>query len=456
MRLLLAISLLQLSSLVFATTQLPEILTLEAAIRNGLNSNFNVRAQQYRVANAELDLELAQRVLKPQIRSFASSDARSGAELGSRYGLVVEKQMASGSSVGVGYYNSSFSDRHLSELRFSYRLPFFGDKGKQIRNGLADANFSLQHEQNTTRLARIELQQEISTRFYGVVLAREQLRLARQVLNLSKQRLEETMIRREGEQASELDVTRTRINSFKAGQNLQRMQNRLIEARSMLRIAMGVASTDHFVVDDTIEPPDQDGLADMPLPDLVDMAFQRRLDFALSRHEMARLERSIEQERSSKFPNIDVSLQYSLVSEDDTFGGAHNFNDKRFGISVKMDTDFSRTTRSAEQRRRQLEYSRRKESFQRTLDMARVDIRRAQAEVKSARSEIELAQEIALLSEQEYQRGLILAQGGEMDSLDLYELDRRIDEAHYQRRAAQISLMNADYSLRLLVGHVGE
>lgn len=454
MRWLLCIAILLLSGVAPAATELPEVLTLEAAIQKGLSSNYNMRSQQYRVASAKLDMEVAERVLKPQIRSFATSDARSGAELGSRYGLVMDKQMASGSSVGVGYYNSSFGDKHLSELRFSYRLPFFGNKGERIRNDLADASFSLQHEQNLTHLAEIELHQEISNRFFGVVLAKEQLRLARRLLELSQLRLEEARIRRAGEQASDLEVTRARISNIRASRQFDRMQGQLHEAQSTLRMAMGVAPDEHFVVDEAIQTPGQGGLADVPLPDLVEMAYERRLDFALSRHEMTRLERSINMERKSMFPNVEVSLQYSLVSEDDTFGGAHNFNDKRFGISVKMDTDFSRTGKSAEQRRKLLEYSRRRENFQRTLDLARMDIRRAQTAVKSARGEIELAQEMIALAQQEHQRGLILAHGGEMDRIDVFDLDRRVDEARYQHRAAQISLMNADYSLRLLVGGV--
>ena len=46
----------------------------------------------------------------------------------------------------------------------------------------------------------------------------------------------------------------------------------------------------------------------------------------------------------------------------------------------------------------------------------------------------------------------LLAEGGQLDSLSLFELEQRTHEARHQQRAAEIALVSADYELRLAVG----
>jgi len=360
--------------------------------------------------------------------------------------------LASGASFSTGYYDSRFGSNELSELRFSYRLPFFGGHGERIRTALADARFALQHEADRLELAALELKREVARRYHGVLLANDELRLAEQLAEIGEQRLAATRIRLEGDQASRLDLRQAQINGLRARHRLTKAAQQQTSAVADLKLVIGAALDETVRVDDDLTTDGGRSLADLPLDALVMHAERERLELAVARRGLARLEQQIESERRNFLPNVEVSLQYSLISEDDPLGGATSFDDGRFGIGLKMNTDFNRSERRSQRQRRLLELDHRRRELVRALDLVALEIRDGRATVLNRRAEVELAAQMTELAREERARGELLAEGGQLDQLALLGLDQDLSEARHQQRAAEIALIAADHDLRLAVG----
>ena len=109
----------------FPSVAAAESLSLNQAIKHALTWNNDYLNLADQVDLAKSDYETARSVFKTHYGAATSSDARLGAETGSYYSFFMDKKNESGSGYRAGIYSSTFGENSLSELRFSYTLPFF-------------------------------------------------------------------------------------------------------------------------------------------------------------------------------------------------------------------------------------------------------------------------------------------------------------------------------------------
>lgn len=425
-------------------------LTFEDAVARALTANNQLLTQEHRMRVAELDRHTANAVLSPQFRSFMNSDARWGAEVGSQYGLVMDQQFASGANFGVGYYNNTFGDRSLSELRFNYTLPFFGSRGAEIRRSLDDADFKLNQEAARLRLTELEVRREVLKRYYDVALASTQVALAQSAASIAEKSSEALQIRFDGGQASRLQVRRAGMSAAQARHGLSRATQALRLAEDQLRVAIG-APLDEPMVVETSAPPDLDlQLVELSLGALIDRAKQERLEVIEAGRAVSEIRGLIRDERPSLLPNMEVSLQYALVNDEGYASGS--IEDQRFGIGIRMNTDFSREARNQTDVRRRLDLQERERTYIRVRQMVEMDVKRAHAQAEDYLQQLMLSREAASLAEDEYRRGQIMAENGALDLLELLQLEQQVNESRHQVRASEVAHAAALYDLQLAAG----
>lgn len=433
------------------TASADEILTYEEAVSRALSANHELLQQADRTLLAELDLEAAQDQLTPQFSMYMNSDARSGAEVGRQSGVVMDRQFASGSNLGVGVYSSTFGSRSLTELAFSYRLPFFGSRGAEIRRSLDDADFSTSQEYTRLRLTELEVRREVLVRYYDVVLAIIQLDLADRAADISRRIAIATEIRLVNDQQSQLEMQRARIATERSEQGRTRARRALENAQDLLRVSIG-AELDETLLIETSSPSSLDiDILEWPLEELLARASNERIEIIEAARAVSSVERLIREDKPGLLPNIEVSLQYSLIEDS---GFPHDYHDdQRLGLGIRMNSNFDLQNRDQTAMRRQIDLEQRKRAYDRTRQMVELDVKRAHAQAEDSAQQLRLARAAMDLTEMEYERAAIIVEAeGDLSQIDLLLLQQQHEEARHQVRASEVLYAAALQDLRLAAG----
>jgi outer membrane protein TolC len=397
-----------------------------------------------------LDYQAAQAQLQPSLRSFMNSDARSGSDVGSQYGVSMDRQFASGANFGIGYYDSTFGNRNLSELRFNYTLPFFSSRGEDIRRSLDDASFALSQESARTRITALEVERAVLRQYFDVVLADAELELAQRAAGIAAEGSEAIGIRVGGGQASALDVQRAEMASAQAAFRAVQAEQGLADAKDQLRVIIGAPLDEPFRIDAVSAPRLDPALIEMPVGQLLDRALLQRLDVIEAGRALATVERRINTEHDRRLPDVEVSLQYALV--DETGYAGQTLEDQRFGIGLRMNTDFKRQAGDREETRRLIELRERERQFAYVRQNVELDVKRARANVDNLAAQLQLSRRASALAEAEYQRAGIMTESGALGRFDLLQLQLQLNESEHRIRALEAAHQAALYDLQLATG----
>ena len=157
------------SAVIRAQEAAPDVYTLQEVIDQALLGNAEYRNLINSVEVSRLDYEKARAVFKTKLQGNVNTDARSGAEIGSTYNLGLNKRNTSGSAYGVGVYHASFGDQELSEIRFSYTLPFFQNPLTTGKFESDRAELDFRHQQRMAKIGAEELILRVLTTYYSLV-----------------------------------------------------------------------------------------------------------------------------------------------------------------------------------------------------------------------------------------------------------------------------------------------
>ena len=171
---------------VLSDEQFSTKLQLQDAINMALSANHGFLNLADQAQIAELDYTSARSVYKTKFASAMSSDARSGADVGSTYNIYLHKMNPSGTRYNAGYYNSSFGDRNLSELRFSYTLPLFKNPLDNNELAIDQAEINLARSKRIIEIGREELINEVISRHYRLSLSIQSNELAASRLDIAQ------------------------------------------------------------------------------------------------------------------------------------------------------------------------------------------------------------------------------------------------------------------------------
>lgn len=428
-------------------------LTLDAAVHRALANNREHLGRLDDVTLAELDYDQVRSAYRTQFRASGNSNAINGAELGSYYGVGVFRDTVSGSRYAAGVYNSSYGERSLSELRFSYTLPFFNEGRKQSNELRLDrAESTVLRRERMVAIAEEELTAEVTETYFHVVLARERAAMLEGQLAITEAAMERARIRRDAGEVAALQYDRAELRRHRAEQALlqARFQQRMAEDRLKLLLAMDVAEIVEPITPIAVE--DSFALLDAPVAHLEEIALNQRQEVLGQREELSLSSRRFDTLGDSVFPDIDVDIHYSLIGEGNRFDDSLQFDDQRWGVSVRMDTDFGAIERRNQRSRTFIHLQKLRRELDAQEQKIRVEVRSKRFELERAIQSLTIAEASLSLSSRAHEQTELLVDRGELSELDRLESELEHAEAAYQVQAARVDLLIAASALELALG----
>ena len=430
-------------------------LSLNEAITIALTRNYEQLDRIDDVALAELDFGNVRSNYRTKFRASGNSNAVNGAELGSYYGIGVSKENLSGSRYAAGFYNSTYGQRSLSELRFSYTLPFF-NRGKREANQLEldKAEMGVARRERLVAIAAEELASEVTAAYYKVLLTSQRAEMVRDQAAITAASLERAKIRMD---AGELAM----IKYEQAGLRLSRAQQTLLQAEfqeqlatDRLKLLLAMDIDERLNLTSKISAPDAFALLEIPVEALENKALIGRQELLGQREELSLARRRIRNLGDRNLPDFDIDLQYSLIGEGNRFDDSFAFDDQQWGIGLRMDTDFGARERRTRRSRMHL----RVQSMQRSLDAleqkVRVEVRGRHFDLARAAQTLDIAERGYAITEKATEQSRILAERGQLSDMDVLESELELSESQYQVRAARAELALAMHELKLAIGGV--
>ena len=429
------------------------VLSLDSSIGMALRENHRQLNLINQAEIAELDYQGARSVYKTRFGSRMSSDARSGADVGSVYSMFVNKDNQSGSKYSAGYYNSTFGDRSLSELRFSYTLPFFKNPVDNKRLAIGQAEINLARSKRMIEIGSEELVNQVVSSYYRLAMGLRSEDLAENRLIISQNLLNAQEIRFDNGDLSELALAESNLEVSSARQRRELARFDRIRQENHLKLLLGMRIDDSLVIDPEVLIRVDDALFSLPLEELELQAITHRIELIAKNEELLMAGQRIKSTSGGIIPPMEVSLQYALVGEGDRFDESMQFDDQRFGIGLRMNTDFAMSDKRMKQRKLYLHYQSMQREFELLQDQIKMDVRNAFFNSKQSSSRLELAMKTLDFTRQKHQQAEILHDRGDLTDLELLQSNQRIADAEHQALASKVDYILAGQRLAMASGY---
>ncbi len=430
-------------------------LSLEQAIDRALQKNYRHLDRMDEVTLAELDFGKVRSDFRTQLRASGNSNAINGAELGSYYGIGLSKDNVSGSRYAAGLYNSTYGNLSLSELRFSYTLPFF-NRGKREENQLRidRAQLGVTRRERMLLIAAEELAAEVTAAYYKVLLAQERRENLKAQRRLTEAGSLQASIRRDAGDISALLYEQAMLRLSRSEQSLLQAEFAQEQAEDRLKMLLALDVREPLQATSEIQAPDTLGLLELSVETLAEHALLQRPELVGQREELSLARRRIRSMNGRSLPDVDIDLQYALVGEGDRFENSLSFDDQRWGLGLRVDSDFGASERRSRRSRLYLKA----QSIQRAVDaleqQVRVEVRSRHFDLQKSVRALTIAERAAELSAQTLEQAQLLADQGQLSATTLLENQLQYSEASYQTQSAKVDLALAAMALELAIGGI--
>lgn len=432
------------------------VLDLDAAIARALIANHQQLTLIDNAEIAELDYATARAAFKTKFAAISRSNARNGAELGSYNGIYLKKKNLSGSALSAGFYNSDFEERSLSELRFTYTLPFFRDPFSKGELALSRASDEFERRQNIVLIAEQELAKRVTAAYFELILALDKERMASAAADIARRIKVATDIRRSGGKRSAIDVEQAQLRLLRAQQQEQAANFSRITAQDQLRLLLGMDFDSPLTIDTQAQLVYDASLVDKPLAQLEQTALANRIELRGKRNELTMAKRKLSNISTSKLPEIDIDVHYALVGRGNDTSDSLDLDDQKWGIGFNMDTDFGGTERKNKRRKLYLEYQAQERDMDRLIQRVKIGLRGAQFDARQSARALTLREQEFALAQRQYQQAEILHENDSLNQVELLESEQKLREAEHRQLAAHVDYILSVMELGLTSGHYAQ
>ncbi|MFQ5634938.1 MAG: TolC family protein [Gammaproteobacteria bacterium] len=433
----------------------PNVLSLQDAISQALLSNHQYRSLVNGVAVAELDYEMARSVFKTKLRGNMNSDARSGADIGSTYNLGLSKRNESGSGYGVGLYYSQFGSKELSELRFSYTLPFFRNPLTSGKFDSDRAELDFRHRERMTKIGGEELVLRVISAYYRMSLAGGQADLAAGEVTVARKLQQATRIRAKTGRSSEMDLQWADLRVDQARQRREMGKFQRAKAENDLKLVLGLELDAPIAIDEDIPPVSNPEWLLMSATEVEALAMENRAELIGLGEDLDLARRKLRASPARRMPGFDVSLQYSMIGEGSTFADALQFDDSRIGIGVSMDVDLMGNP-DQQYRRLALFYDDKRRSYARLEGEIRASVKDAVFAMHDGAGQLRLARQTLQLAEKQFRLTELKYRAGSAGTQDVLEAEQARSDARHAEMTARVDFLLSTYRVRLVAGTLME
>lgn len=429
----------------------PRFYTLRQAVNQALLGNPDYRNLLNSVEVAQLDYEKARAVFKTKLKGNLNSDARSGADIGSTYNLGLQKRNMSGSAYGVGVYHSSFASKQLSEIRFSYTLPFFQNPLTTGKFDSDRAELDFRHRERMARIGAEELVLNVLTAYYHLSLAYNRIGVAQGEVSVARKLLQATRIRAKTGRSSEIDLQWAALRVSQAEQRRDKSMFEKLRAANDLALLMGLDSTQPVAVEREIPPVSNPELMQMTTDEVQAMAIKNRAELIGLGEDLELARRKLRASPSKRMPGLDVSLQYALISEGTSFTDSVTFNDSRIGVGVSMDIDLLGTP-NQQHRRLALFFDSTRRSYERLEGEIRSAVSDAVFTMQNNARQLDLSRRSLDLAEKQFHLTEIKYRGGSASTQEVLEAEQALSDMRYKELTSRVNYLLSNYRVRLIAG----
>lgn len=430
-------------------------LSLDTAIGRSLEHNYEYLSLLNNVALADLDLEDVRSNFRTRFFMNVDSQARIGSELGSNFRTGMGRKLESGSRWQVQFYNSDFSGNNLSELQFSYSLPFFSDPLQSGVLELRRAELDLQHRQRLVQVGAEELIMQVITDYYGAVLGRSAVAAAEGETGLAGSLLEATRIRARTGHSSPLDSRAAQLRVAQARQRWNTARAASLQADNRLRRTLGMGVDEPLELTSSLPPVAETQPAPADPEDLERRALAHRAELLRLGEELDLARRKLRTEPASRLPGFDVVLQFSRVGQGATLSDSMSLDENRIGVGVSMDIDVD-GRRDQVYRRLTLFYREKQRAYDRLEQDVRAEVRAAVIDLQDKAGALALARDGVDLAEQRFRLAELRYRGGSSSTEEILEREQALSEARQQERTARAAYLVASREIDRVTGTLAD
>jgi len=429
------------------------MLSLERAIDRALVKNFDYLNLIDRSTLASLRYEDARSFYKTQLGSNASSDARVGSSIGSNYSLFLTKNNESGSSYSAGYYNSSFNDRTLSELRFSYTLPFFNPNQRNHQLNVDQAEISRSRSARMVEIGKQELINEVKTTYYRLAMSMDYEHWAEDQVDLAARLYMAEQILNENGEISDLDLAQANLKLAEA-QNYQRQKHlERMRLENRFKLLVGSSMDESLTINPNTLIDTEETLQSLELVDLEKQALSARTELLALNEELNLAARRIQFKTTDNLPPIEVSLQFSLIGNGDSISDSFNVDDQRFGIGVRMNTDLNKASQGYENEQLHTRYNGLRREYEHLRNSIIAEIRYSYQSALQAQQLMAHSEQVLQLEKTRHLQDEIKFGQGELSEIDYLQSQLRLRNAQISQRSYRLEYILAEQQLILASGY---
>lgn len=295
-----------------------EVMTLEEALKLGIENNIGIKESEIEKRKAEIDLDSARRAVLPEIsfstsytRLFLDDDKGPGSGGISRPPLIPGDETDKNYTndlILMQYINSALSSimsglEALQPEEDNYQMAISVQQPVYLGGKLTIAR---QQAEKALELARLQQRQKknellfnIIQSYYNVLLAEERVRIEEEALELIREHKRIAEVSYKAGLSLKTDLLQVEIEENKAILSLESARNDLAMARRIFANLIGADIGDRVFVDPELLPE--------PLLDkgeAINLARENRVEFKLLDINREILDLSIKMEDSTYLPNI--------------------------------------------------------------------------------------------------------------------------------------------------------
>lgn len=436
----------------WAKVSTASILTLRQAIDTALEHNLDYRQLTTNAELAGIALEDVRAVFNTKFSSSFTSDARSGAEIGSNFDLGLRKQNESGSQLSGGVYSSAFGERYLSEMRVRYTLPLFDFAEEENRLKIQNAQEAYEQNKFLTQIGKEELISSVIKHYFRLAQNTLKLDLVAKKFRIGQLKYEWMQLKNEKGLLSELEMRNATIAFEKLQDQRSDALFDLLQQESEFKMMLGLDPDAELSLDLDTSPVFSHRLLDISAYELEQSALTNRKEITATLDEIDRLKNRRQLDTSKKYP-VEVSIQYALVGEADNFKDSFQLDDKRLGVGLRILTDFDADTRLRDKQAKDLRYGMKLKDLERLKNKIKLEIRRSYHGVSQAERRMKYAQNDLTQTQMKFEESEIFFKEGKLTYLELLERDYDLDSARFSYSTSRFDYYIAMEALAKVSGN---
>ncbi len=298
-----------------------KIITLNECIKMGVSQNLQILSEQLAPKEKKLEIEGARKIFIPNAKA-ALSGARSG-RTGIDYSYSLEKKTENGTTFGLDLSGKAYSPAnrdHTKYASFSLNRPLLQNFGKQITGINIDIK-TIEYE-TSLELFKYELNQfiqQLSSLYFELYFARENLRIQEQALERAKKQFNDTQndIEKGVLPEQEIYLVEENVVNFEIKKDSALRDIAYYELSIKRLLNIDTPDTNSFIASDSFEACLND---QMNLEETQSITFANNPSFKIKAFALQKSRLDMDIYRNQLLPILDFQANYDITRRDSSYG----------------------------------------------------------------------------------------------------------------------------------------